>query len=73
MGFSFKGMHIKTYDVFYAPERQDWHIWDNSFKVIEKSVDSQDGGQWYGSTIQPKEFELRCYFEEISEFKLAAI
>lgn len=71
--FSYCGINISAYGVHYAPERNDWHIWGNDYKVIEKTVDSQDGGQWYGSTIQPKQFALRCYFEEITEYQMASV
>lgn len=71
--FSFKYTDISEYGLHYAPERNDWHIWGNDFKVIEKIVDSRDGGQHYGSTVQPKQFSLRCYFEEITEYQLAMV
>lgn len=71
--FSYRGISIGSYGVHFAPERADWHIWDSDFKTIDKSAESQDGGQWYGSTTPPKTFNLRCYFEEITEFSLAAV
>lgn len=71
--FSFSGINISHFGVHYAPDRPDWHIWDDDYSVVNKTVDSQDGGQWYGSSVRPKEFNLRCYFEDITEFQLAFI
>lgn len=72
MDFSFKGINISEYGLHYAPEHEDWHIWDSDYKVFDKEVDSQDGGHWYGSKVEPKKFNLRCYFEEITESELNA-
>lgn len=71
--FSFCGINIGQYGVHYAPETPSWHIWGSAFETIEKTVDSQHGGQWYGYVIRPKQFALRCYFEEITEYQLAVI
>lgn len=72
MDFTFRGIDISTYGFYYAPEVSDWHVWDNEYKTEEAIVGSQDGGQWYGSSLQPKAFILRCYFEDVAEVSMSA-
>jgi hypothetical protein len=70
--FSFRGINIAEYGFHYAPEYKDWDIWSSDYKVFEKDADSQNGSHWYSSKTEAKEFELRCYFEEITEAMLSA-
>ena len=70
--FSFRGVHISNFGVHYVPERKDWHIWEHNYKTSESSGDGHDGAQWDGNTVEPKEFVLRLYYEEIPERWLSA-
>lgn len=69
--FSFNGVNISRYGLYYAPDTPGWHIWEPRYSTISKSVESQHGGQWYDTNVQPKEFDLRCYFENMTETNLA--
>ena len=65
--FSFCGTDIEDLGLNYAPEIENTYISKpaNAISHIE-SFDSHDGGYFYGSNFEPKEFTLRCYFEEQS-------
>lgn len=71
--FSFRGIHLDTYGVYLAQKNTDTHIWESEYKTNDDSVDSQDGGVWHSNTVEPKVFDLDCYFEDISEFQLTSI
>lgn len=63
-GFSFKGMDIASLSLHYVPEREDTYVYrPTETSVHEEIFDGHDGGYFYGVTKQPKEFNLRCYFE----------
>jgi hypothetical protein len=66
-GFSYRGINITSFDAHWVPAREDWYIWEADFKTIDKVEDAQDGGNWYENSIDPKQFELFCYFENITE------
>lgn len=66
----FNGVTLGDHGVFYAPETADWHSWSETYKTIDKSNDSQHGGHWYGYSIEPKAFKLRCYFEDLQMHEL---
>lgn len=64
-GFIFNGVSCKSLGLEYAPELQDTYIYDaDSFKINEEAFEGHDGGYYYGSTVNSKEFTLRCFFEE---------
>lgn len=68
----YEGIPLSAYGFYYVPDNKEWHRWQSEFKVSEKIVDSQDGGSRYGVSIQPKDFNIRCYFEDIPEHQLDA-
>lgn len=64
-GFSFCGVDIAKWELEYAPELTDTYVWGPAgYNVNEESFDAHDGGYFYGTTMKPKEFTLRCYYEE---------
>ena len=64
-GFSFCGVDIAKWDLEYAPELTDTYVWGPAgYNVNEESFEAHDGGYFYGTTMKPKEFTLRCYYEE---------
>lgn len=63
--FSFCGIDIKSLGLEYAPEMEDTNV----FKPAEtkshiETFDGHDGGYFYGAWHEPKEFVLRCFFED---------
>ena len=64
-GFSFCGVDIAELGLSYAPEKEDTYVYRPAdVNVHEETFDGHDGGYFYGVSKQPKEFALRCYFEE---------
>lgn len=64
-GFSFCGVDIAELGLSYAPENEDTYVYRPAdVNVHEETFDGHDGGYFYGVSRQPKEFILRCYFEE---------
>lgn len=70
--FSYGGIHLSSYGIHLAQKKTDNHIWESDYRIIEDSVDSQDGGVWHGSSVGPKAFNLDCYFEDINEYQLTS-
>lgn len=64
-GFSFCGVDIADIGIEYAPEIEDTYVYKPATTNIhEETFDGHDGGYMYGAWREPKEFTLRCLFEE---------
>ena len=64
-GFSFCGVDIAELGLSYAPEKEDTYVYrPTDFDAHIETFDGHDGGYYYGVTRKPKEFTLRCYFED---------
>ena len=64
-GFSFCGVDIKDLGLGYAPENEQTYVYRPAeINIHEETFDGHDGGYFYGITRQPKEFNLRCFFED---------
>ena len=64
-GFSFCGTDIADIGLDYAPELEDTYVYRAAKpRIHEETFDGHDGGYYYGMSREPKEFVLRCYFEE---------
>lgn len=64
-GFSFDGVDIADIGLTYAPEISNIYVYKPAaYKLHEQAFDAHDGGYYYGNTMQPKDFTLRCIFEE---------
>lgn len=64
-GFSFCGVDISTIGLEYAPELEDTYVYKAAkARIHEETFDGHDGGYFYGTSKEPKEFNLRCIFEE---------
>lgn len=63
--FSFCGKNIEDFGLSYAPEIENTYVAKSANSISHiQTFDSHDGGYFYGSNFEPKEFILRCYFEE---------
>ena len=63
-GFTFCGVDIAYLGLEYAPELENTYVYrPTTAETHEQTFDGHDGGYYYGQTKQPKEFILRCYFE----------
>lgn len=64
-GFSFCGVDIADIGIEYAPEIEDTYVYKPATtNVHEETFDGHNGGYVYGAWREPKEFTLRCFFEE---------
>jgi len=64
-GFSFCGTHIKTFGLEYAPEIENTYVYRPAFTNSHiETFEGHNGGYYYGAWKEPKEFILRCLFEE---------
>lgn len=64
-GFSFCGVDINNLGLTYVPEMSNTYapIAGADFNVSSLTDGTMDGGYFYGTTLKPKEFTLRCIFE----------
>lgn len=66
-GFSFCGVDIADLHLSYAPEKEHTYVYRPAeVDVHQETFAGHDGGYLYGVTRKPKEFLLRCYFEDES-------
>ena len=64
-GFTFCGTDISRLGLYYVPELEDTFVYRpaDAESHIE-TYEGHNGGYFYGSWYKPKEFTLRCYFED---------
>ena len=72
-GFSFHGVHCSTLGCYYRPSAKSRGDEMESYDIADIQTDSRDGGYYIGARVLPREFELDCYFEEITEAQLEQI
>lgn len=64
-GFSFCGVDIAKYGLSYAPKMEDTYVYaPGETQSHIETFEGHDGGYIYGTWYEPKEFTLRCFFEE---------
>ena len=64
-GFTFCGVDIADLGIEYAPEIEHTYVYKPAeTQIHEETFDGHDGGYYYGAWKNPKEFKLRCVFEE---------
>lgn len=64
-GFSFCGHDISECGLEYAPEMENTYVYAPAEASIhETTYEGHNGGYEFGYSLQPKEFILRCFFEE---------
>lgn len=64
-GFTFCGVDIADLGIEYAPDIENTYVYKPAETAIHEEVfDGHTGGYFYGAWKQPKEFKLRCVFEE---------
>lgn len=63
--FSFCGKSIEDLGLYYVPDLRTTFVFDDSeYAIDEKVFNYHPGGYYYGVTPQPKEFTLRCFFND---------
>lgn len=64
-GFSFCGVDIADLGLEYAPALGNTYVFGaGEVSVQQEEFEGQDGGYFYGTTVKPKDFVLRCFFQD---------
>ena len=64
-GFSFCGINVADIGLEYAPDNDKTYVYaPGATSIHEQTFDSHEGGYYYGAAKQPKEFVLRCFYED---------
>lgn len=64
-GFSFCGVDIAEFGMEYVPPLQSTYVFGNGgYQINEQLYEGHHGGYFYGATVPPKQFTLRCMFED---------
>jgi len=64
-GFSFCGVDIAEFGMEYVPPLQSTYVFGNGgYQINEQTYEGHHGGYYYGATVPPKTFSLRCMFED---------
>ena len=67
-GFSYRGKNIGEFgDVFYIPDAEERGNYALPFDVSEQEINGRDGAYYYGNRVKPREFALRCYYENLTQ------
>lgn len=64
-GFSFCETDILDLGLEYVPDNVNTYVFaDSTYRVHEQSFDGHNGGYFFGTTVEPKVFTLRCIFQD---------
>lgn len=75
-GFSFCGVDIAKFGLEYVPPLDQTYVFGSApYEVHQETFDAHHGGYFYGTTVQPKDFTLKCFYQDlhIAHGSLAAI
>jgi len=63
-GFSFCGVDIAKFGLEYVPTLDQTYVFASSgYDIHQETFDSYNGGYFYGTTVRPKDFFLRCIYQ----------
>lgn len=61
----FDGVDIEDIGLEYAPDNRNTQVYNPAdWAVHEQSFDGYNGGYFFGTTVKPKTFTLRCFYED---------
>lgn len=64
-GFSFCGRDIADFGLEYVPTLDQTYVFAGSeYEVHQEVFDAHHGGYFYGTTVQPKVFTLKCFYQD---------
>lgn len=66
-GFTYRGVHSSKFNVEYIPDPAARWFASPEFDVYQQDVAGQDGGYYYGNNLKIRTFELKCFYENITE------
>lgn len=67
-GFSYRGKNIGDFgEIYYIPNESERGDYALPFDVEEETINGRDGAYYYGSRVEPRTFNLRCYYDGLSQ------
>ena len=66
-GFSYNGVDSSLYHVDFVPDESDRWFAGADWNVYDADVAWHNGGYYYGNAVKPREFTLKCFYEEITQ------
>lgn len=67
-GFSYGGRNIGSFgEIHYIPDASERGEYALPFKVDEEEINGHDGAYYYGCHVEPRTFNLRCYYEGLTQ------
>lgn len=64
-GFTFAGHEAAEFNLEYVPDTTQMYVWQVApYEQHEESFPAHDGGYYYGETLKPKDFTLKCIFQQ---------
>lgn len=64
-GFSFCGVDIAKFGLEYVPPLDQTYVFGSApYEVHQETFDAHHGGYFYGTTVQPKDFTLKCLYQD---------
>ena len=65
-GFSFCGVDIAKFGLEYVPPLDQTYVFGGApYEVHQETFDAHHGGYFYGTTVQPKDFTLKCLYQDL--------
>jgi hypothetical protein len=65
-GFSFCGVDIAKFGLEYVPPLDQTYVFSSApYEVHQETFDAHHGGYFYGTTVQPKDFTLKCFYQDL--------
>lgn len=64
--FMYNGVNSESFHVEYVPDASDLWFAGTDWTVYDTDVAWHPGGYYYGNNPKPREFKLKCFFEEIT-------
>lgn len=73
LGFTYDGVHSDEMKLKYAPNESNRITSIPTLDVTSTERNWYDGADWFNSRLKSREFELTCYYEEITTKELNRI
>ena len=73
LGFSFNGRHCEELHVHFIPKESQRGNIMSDYEVLDDERSWFAGGDYYRSRVKSRQFELPCYYEDVSRKELEDI
>lgn len=73
-GFTYRGRHISSFgEIIYAPNEDERGDIAVDYSIEDDEIQGVNGGYLLSNWAPPKKFDLRCYYEEITNAQRNAL